>query len=90
MKKEKNNKLRELKSKITIDNIGLIVILLAIILSNIFIGSNIKDPIWIIQTIVSLFILIYLIVKKIQKEKYLIIKGKIDIAVLIFMISTII
>ena len=38
----------------------------------------------------SLFILIYLIVKKIQKEKYLIIKGKIDIAVLIFMISTII
>ena len=90
MKKEKNNKLHELKSKITIDNIGLIVILLTIILLNIFIGSNIKDPIWIIQTIVSLFILIYLIVKKIQKEKYLIIKGKIDIAVLIFMISTII
>lgn len=90
MKKEKNNKLHELKSKITIDNIGLIVILLTIILLNIFIGSNIKDPIWIIQTIVSLFTLIYLIVKKIQKEKHLIIKGKIDIAVLIFMISTII
>ena len=90
MKKEKNNKLRELKSKITIDNIGLIVVLLTIILLNIFIGSNIKDPIWIIQTIVSLFTLIYLTVKKIQKEKYLIIKGKIDIAVLIFMISTII
>lgn len=90
MKKEKNNKLHELKSKITIDNIGLIVILLTIILLNIFIGSNIKDPIWIIQTIVSLFTLIYLTVKKIQKEKHLIIKGKIDIAVLIFMISTII
>ena len=90
MKKEKNNKIHELRSKITIDNIGLIVILLTIILLNIFIGSNIKDPIWIIQTIVSLFTLIYLIVKKIQREKHLIIKGKIDIAVLIFMISTII
>ena len=76
--------------KVTIDKIGYIVIIVTIILLNIFIGSNIKDPIWIIQAIVSIFTLIYIITKKIQKEKNIIIKGKIDIAVLIFMISTII
>lgn len=70
------------------DKIAYIAIIATIILLNIFIGSNIKDPIWIIQTIVSIITLIYIIVKKIQKEKQVIIKGKIDIAVLIFMIST--
>lgn len=96
MKNEKNSKKRNQekleeqknKSKITIDSIGFIVIILTIVMLNIFIGSNIKDPIWIIQTIVSIFTLIYLIVKKIQKENNLIIKGKIDIAVHVFMIST--
>ena len=64
-----------------------ILILLTIILLNIFIGSNIKDPIWIVQEIVLVFTTIYLIAKKIHKEKNLIIKGKIDVAVLIFMIA---
>ena len=73
-----------------IEKIGLIVILATIVLLNIFIGSNIKDPIWIIQSIVSIFTVIYLIISKINKKSNVIIKGKIDIAVLIFMISTMI
>lgn len=73
-----------------IDKLAYITIIVTIVLLNIFIGSNIKEPIWIIQTIVSVIALAYIITKKIQKEKDIIIKGKIDIAVLIFMISTII
>ena len=73
-----------------IDKIGFIFLIIIIVLLNIFIGSNIKQPIWIIQTIISIFTLVYLIIKKVQKEEKLILKGKIDIAVLIFMISTII
>ena len=55
---------------------------------NIFIGSNIKQPIWLIQAMVSTFSVIYILIKKIQKEA-VIINGKIDRAVLIFMISTV-
>lgn len=67
------------------------VIILVIILLNIFIGSNIKSPIWIIQTLISVYAFIYVFIKKIIcKEKNIIIKGKIDIVVLLFMISTII
>ena len=67
------------------------VIILVIILLNIFIGSNIKSPIWIIQTLISVYAFIYVFRKKIIcKEKNIIIKGKIDIVVLLFMISTII
>ena len=73
-----------------IEKIGFIVIIITIVLLNIFIGSNIKQPIWIIQTLVSIFTLLYLIIKKIQKQDKIILKGKIDIAVLVFMISTII
>lgn len=70
-----------------IDNIGLMMIILTIVLLNIFIGSNIKQPIWIVQTIVSVFSLCYLIIKKVKKEKNVIIKGKIDILVLLFMMA---
>ena len=73
-----------------IDKIGFIIILITIFLLSLFVGSNIKEPIWLIQTIISIFSLIYLIEKKIKKEQNIIIKGKIDIAVLLFMISVII
>lgn len=73
------------------DKITNIVIILVIILLNIFIGSNIKSPIWIIQTLISVYAFIYVFIKKIIcKEKNVIIKGKIDVVVLLFMISTII
>ena len=52
------------------------IILLTIVLLNIFIGSNIKRPIWIVQLVVSIFLVIYIITKKIQKERNIIIKGK--------------
>lgn len=71
-----------------IDKIGFGIIILTIILLNIFIGSNIKQPIWIIQAIVSIYTIIYLIIGKINKNDKLIIKNRIDIAVLLFMIST--
>ena len=71
-----------------VDKIGFFIIIVTIIMLNMFIGSNIKEPIWIIQAIVSVFTAIYLIIKKIQKTKNIIIKRKIDIAVLVFMIST--
>ena len=71
-----------------IDKIGFFVIILTIIMLNFFIGSNIKEPIWIIQALVSVFAVVYIIVKKIQKSKNVIIKRKIDIAVLFFMIAT--
>ncbi len=71
------------------EKIGFIIILSTIVLLNIYIGSNIKEPIWIIQAIISTFTLIYLIINKICKKKNLIIKSKIDIVVLLFMISTI-
>lgn len=71
-----------------IDKIGFFVIILTIIMLNFFIGSNIKEPIWIIQALVSVFAVVYIIVKMIQKSKNIIIKRKIDIAVLFFMIAT--
>lgn len=81
-------RIKECKNKL--DKIGFGIILITIVLLNIFIGSNIKQPIWIIQLLVSLFTLLYLITKKIQKNQHLIIKGKIDIFVLLLMLSTII
>ena len=82
MKEEQKEKL--------IDKIGFIIIILTIVLLNIFIGANIKQPIWIIQTIISIFTLIYLVINMLNKKTNIIIKGKIDIAVIIFMISTIV
>ena len=72
----------------TIDKISYKFIILIIVMLNIFIGSNIKQPIWLIQAMVSTFSVIYILIKKIQKEA-VIINGKIDRAVLIFMISTV-
>ena len=68
--------------------IGFTIIILTIILLNIFIGSNIKQPIWIIQTVLCIFMTVYLIISKINKKRDIIIKGKIDIAVFAFMIAT--
>lgn len=77
-----------MKNRKIIDKIGFITILLTIVLLNVCIGSNIMNPIWIIQILVSVITLLFIIIKKIQKGKNIILKGKIDIAVLIFMIST--
>lgn len=86
-KNENNN---NSQSESIIDKIAFIVILVTIVLLSIFVGSNIKEPIWLIQTIISIFTAIYLIIKLIQKQKNIIIKSKVDIAVILFMVSTII
>ena len=52
-----------------IEKVGFAIILITIVLLNIFIGSNIKQPIWIIQAIVSLFTLIYIIMKTIKSAR---------------------
>ena len=78
-----------MKKKISLDNIGFIIIILTIILLNIFIGSNVKNPIWIVQFIVSAYTAIYVLINIIKKKKNIIIKNKIDIFVLMFMFSTI-
>lgn len=70
-----------------IDKFGFISVLITIALLNIYIGSNIKDPIWCVQLFTSIVSVIYIILKKKNKEKNVIIKSKIDIGVLIFMIS---
>ena len=65
------------------------IILIVIVVLNICIGSNIKEPIWIIQMFVSVLTIIYVIVRKIKnKNESIIIKGKVDIVVLLFMIAT--
>ena len=65
------------------------IILIVIVVLNICIGSNIKDPIWIIQMFVSVLTIIYVIVRKIKnKNESIIIKGKVEIVVLLFMIAT--
>ena len=71
-----------------IDKIGLGFIIFIIAILNIFVGINSFDPDWIIQLSICVFTIIYYVVKKIKKEKNIILKGKIDIAVLIFMIAT--
>lgn len=78
-----------MKKKISLDNIGFIIIILTIIILNIFIGSNVKNPIWIVQFIVSAYTAIYVLINIIKKKKNIIIKNKIDIFVLMFMFSTI-
>lgn len=74
--------------KINIDKIGFIVILTIVVLSNIFIGTNIVEPVWFLQSFITIFTAIYMVIKKNHKQKNIIIKNKIDIIVLFFITST--
>ena len=51
------------------DKFGFVSILVTIVMANIFIGSNIKEPIWIMQFFMSIVSIIYIVIKKVQKEK---------------------
>ena len=53
-----------------IDKFGFISILITIVLLNIYIGSNIKSPIWIIQIFMSFVSIIYIILKKMSKFRF--------------------
>ncbi len=72
-----------------IDKIYLIILCINILLLNIFIGSTHEDPRTLTQTIIILETAIYIIISKINKKEKILIKGKIDIVVIIMLISTI-
>ena len=71
--------------KTTLDKVNKIysiIIYVNIILLNIFIGNTHEEPRTILETLIILEALIYIIIFKIQGRKNILIKGKIDIAVL--------
>lgn len=71
-----------MKNDENIQKIGFIFILIVIFLSSIFIGSNVKNPIWIVQFLVSAFSIFFIVFNKIKHKKNIIIKNNIDIIVL--------
>lgn len=73
-----------------LDKIYCIIICINVILLNIFIGDTHNEPRTILETSIIIEALIYVIISKIQKKKKILIKGKIDIAVLAMSIITII
>ena len=79
------------KLKITIDKVDKIysiIIYINIVLLNILIGSTHEEPRTILETIIILEALIYIIINKFKKTKNILIKGKIDIAVLAMAVTT--
>ena len=72
------------------EKIGLIGIIIIMLLSSIFVMPSETMPTWITLLITSAFTTVYVIYKKIKKEKNVIIKSKLDIAILIFMLSPLI
>ena len=71
-----------------IDKLYLILLGIIIFLLHLFIGSSHQDPKSILQTIILAIGLTYIIIKKIQCKKNLVIKGKIDLLMLILLIAT--
>lgn len=65
-----------------VNKIYSIIIYINIILLNIFVGNIHEEALTILETIILLEILIYVIILKINGRKNILIKGKIDIAVL--------
>lgn len=72
------------------DKIYLVLLCIIIAMLNLFIGSNHQEPKTILETIILTVGLTYIAIKKIQSKKNIIIKGKIDIAMLLLVIATVI
>lgn len=76
-----------------LDKIYLVLLCIIIVLLHLFIGSSHQEPKVILQTIIIIIGLTYIIAKKNTKQKSketksIIIKGKIDILMLLFLIAT--
>lgn len=71
-----------------IDTVYLILLCIIISALNLFIGSNHQEPKLFLEITILLVGISFLIIKTIRKEKNLIIKGKIDILVLLFIFVT--
>lgn len=65
-----------------------ITLCIIIILLNLFVGSSHQEPKIILEIIILAIGLIFIITKKIKKEKNVIIKGKIDICMLLMVVAT--
>ena len=74
--------------KITLDRIYSIIIYINIMFLNILIGSTNEEPRTILEMIIMLEALIYIIISKVKSKKNILIKGKIDIAVLAMVVVT--
>ena len=81
-------KLKNIIKENLFEKIYFIILCLNVFLLNIFIGSTHNDPRTLLETIIILETLIFIIISKIKKKEKILIKGKIDIAVIIMMIST--
>ena len=71
-----------------IDKLYLTLLCIIIVLLHLFIGSSHQEPKAILQTIIITIGLTYIIIKKIQSKKNIVIKGKIDILMLLLLIAT--
>ncbi len=78
--------MKNIKNKM--DKIYLILLCIIIAMLNLFIGSNHQEPKTKLETIILLIGLSYIIIQKIKNKKNIIIKGKIDIAMLFFVVTT--
>lgn len=81
------------KSEEKLDKIYLVLLCIIIALLHLFIGSSHQEPKVILQTIIIIIGLTYIIIKKIQNKKTqsktnIVIKGKVDILMLLLLIAT--
>lgn len=70
------------------DKIYLVLLCIIIAMLNLIIGSNHQEPKTILETIILIIGLTFIAIKKIQGKKNIIIKGKIDIAMLLLVFAT--
>lgn len=81
-------KLKEISQSNKLEKIYFITLCTNVLLLNIFVGSTHNDPRTLTETIIILETLIFIIISKIKKKEKILIKGKIDIAVIAMVIST--
>lgn len=77
------------KQKMLFERIGIIIIIANILMLNIFVGSN-QNSLMVLQLSISLFaMIVYLLILKFKNKKSIFINNKIDIVVLLFVLSTV-
>ena len=70
------------------EKVYFIILCFNVALLNIFVGSTHNDPRTFLETTIILETLIYIIISKIKKKENVLIKGKIDIVVILMVIAT--
>ena len=85
--KKVNVIVKKLKENI-FEKIYFLILCLNVFLLNLFVGSTHDDPKTLLETIIIIEALIFIIISKIKKKDHVLIKGKIDIAVIIMVTTT--